>query len=1059
MVDLKKFVAYFLVLASIASSFAFVLSGVLSAPAPNAGSQTASTPEKTAPPVSQNAFVEKIPDSSPKVDIEPGLPPIILTDNLTENVAQGLTREFFRANMNGPVDVEGEPTVSLPSASQIDSAIVKKLASPETAVLVTLPNFNEIAAQSKFKIGSDTSPEELYAYLVSLDKTLKDTILSKDFNDLMQGDPSFEAISAVQFSHSRALYGLRELTVPSSLSALHASAFKLVSDAKKIVDIPTQDSNDPLKTLAVMKGISGKIELVLKNDFENFSAEFKKLEARRITVFPRPENTGLIGRIFVLEAHAQVGVPISTAIDVPTLSNWAANIGKWVRIIWEWAQKAILQALIHALIQAVQQQVVNWINGNGDPQFVMDWKDLVGLTFDAASNSTINRIAGILCTGLNVNIQAAFLPSPPYTLRFQCTINDIIRNLSTGFNVSFSAGGGFESFGQLLQQNFFIVSMETSDETLNHAIASVNARKNEAVVGAGFFSTKKCGDGSVVDRKTGMCPDGTPPIITTPGETISASISHTLNLGPDSIVNANDITGLVNAIISASVNRLIGAGLNGLLSLTAETSYPEQRNYETPPSGPEDIVIDIPDPVPAEQDPEIDLTSASAYQDSTRSEETGGFVVSGPADFATDYSNTSFSETSRGGTDPSYWYVQLPPPEYAEYIDEVQFATASHEGRSYPLIGWGGGGPNLLLTEQDPPGSCASAGSDCRPDGTWHRVPFASSEGRGIRIPAEFQRIEVAYVGFEAAHPIRLADVRIFRHLSPTINITNVPSSLTSAAARAGFDPLQSAWVSAQYFPFHRDAGVAAAISFVIRNSAGIVCTSAPCTLADGTYRFEYTATDPGVPVSTTRSKPVRVGAGGGAVPPPGGGVPPPGGGIPPPGGGGSATLSVTKTGTGAGTVTGAGAPAGTNISCGTNCDETYATSPTITLTATPGAGSTFAGWSGGGCSGMGACVVSMTLNIAITATFNSVGGGATLECFPARRVLSWYGSTFIVDMEARRGTGPYNWSNPGGTPSSLTGRVDPKVRIGYPAPRATYTATVTDTSSRLSRPCTIVIE
>jgi hypothetical protein len=77
--------------------------------------------------------------------------------------------------------------------------------------------------------------------------------------------------------------------------------------------------------------------------------------------------------------------------------------------------------------------------------------------------------------------------------------------------------------------------------------------------------------------------------------------------------------------------------------------------------------------------------------------------------------------------------------------------------------------------------------------------------------------------------------------------------------------------------------------------------------------------------------------------------------------------LSVIKAGTGAGTVT--SVPAG--INCGTDCSEVYSHGTTVTLTATPTTGSTFAGWSGGGCSGTGStCTVTMTAATSVMATF-----------------------------------------------------------------------------------------
>lgn len=69
-------------------------------------------------------------------------------------------------------------------------------------------------------------------------------------------------------------------------------------------------------------------------------------------------------------------------------------------------------------------------------------------------------------------------------------------------------------------------------------------------------------------------------------------------------------------------------------------------------------------------------------------------------------------------------------------------------------------------------------------------------------------------------------------------------------------------------------------------------------------------------------------------------------------------TLSVSTGGTGSGTVT--NNPSGTTFAAGTS----------VTLTATPGANSTFAGWSGA-CTGTGTCTVTMNANLSVTVAFN----------------------------------------------------------------------------------------
>jgi uncharacterized repeat protein (TIGR02543 family) len=69
-------------------------------------------------------------------------------------------------------------------------------------------------------------------------------------------------------------------------------------------------------------------------------------------------------------------------------------------------------------------------------------------------------------------------------------------------------------------------------------------------------------------------------------------------------------------------------------------------------------------------------------------------------------------------------------------------------------------------------------------------------------------------------------------------------------------------------------------------------------------------------------------------------------------------TLTITKSGAGSGTVT--SSPTGTTFNAGTS----------VTLAATPGANSTFAGWSGA-CTGTSrTCTVTMNSNLSVQASF-----------------------------------------------------------------------------------------
>jgi hypothetical protein len=76
--------------------------------------------------------------------------------------------------------------------------------------------------------------------------------------------------------------------------------------------------------------------------------------------------------------------------------------------------------------------------------------------------------------------------------------------------------------------------------------------------------------------------------------------------------------------------------------------------------------------------------------------------------------------------------------------------------------------------------------------------------------------------------------------------------------------------------------------------------------------------------------------------------------------------LAVAKQGNGRGKVT--SSPAG--IACGAVCKTILDRATEVTLTAAPRKGSRFTGWSGGGCSGRGTCVLTMSKPTVVTARF-----------------------------------------------------------------------------------------
>ena len=692
-----------------------------------------------------------------------------------------------------------------------------------------------------------------------------------------------------------------------------------------------------------MKQVSGKIESVLKNDFDAFSMEFKKLEAQNISVLPPAEGKNPIGQIFVREAHAIIGVPISTLVDVNSISTNVSTYGSWIRKIWEWVQKALLQQLIHSLILMIQQQVVGWINGEGDPQFVTNWQDLIGFTYDEASSSTINTIARLLCDGLDLNLRVGFLPPPVYNSRFGCSISQIL-NRADGSLDRFRNGfgeGGFQAYGAVLQENFFILSMETSDAALNDALAAQGAQVKDATVGGGFLSTKKCANNRAPNKQTGRCADGSQPILTTPGQTIGNTVSNALDLGPKSVVAAQDISGLIGAVVDAAINRVVLAGLNGLLGV-----YADRR--------------------PAGSTPLRDSCAGLA-----------------PGSPASDNCLASVRQAVTINASPDQNLLAGTTPGNAVLIPQFN-VTSSPQNQPPPVVitpvqCW----PKTRTWWLDPRnGSVVISIQALGGDGTYD---WFTPLGNPPRL-AGFGATNFS-PSFSIAQASTMQDITVTSAgVTDTCQIT-ITTDQTQVTPPPG--PLPTLTTLAVIKSGGGDGTITGALQ--AGGSAGIDCgadcqetyTTQPSVILTATPAIgsTFTGWSGGGCAGTNTCTVAMTQANGNQTI--------------------TATftaiisLTVSKAGTGAGTVT--SAPAG--INCGTDCNQTYPSggaAPSVTLTATATAGSVFAGWSGACTGTVRTCTLSMSQARATTATFNTTAGN-TLACAPATQTIAAGGNATVT--------------------------------------------------------------
>jgi hypothetical protein len=130
--------------------------------------------------------------------------------------------------------------------------------------------------------------------------------------------------------------------------------------------------------------------------------------------------------------------------------------------------------------------------------------------------------------------------------------------------------------------------------------------------------------------------------------------------------------------------------------------------------------------------------------------------------------------------------------------------------------------------------------------------------------------------------------------------------------------------------------------------------------------------------------------------------------------GDGSYLLAVSKSGSGSGTVT--SVPAG--ISCGADCSQSYTRGTSVTLTAAPASGSSFASWTGCASTSGAACTVAMTAARTVTAKFDptqtQLTASFTSDSFtPGTKQITMTqatasGDTVTVSVQVRNTSGLY---------------------------------------------------
>ncbi|MEK7192018.1 MAG: hypothetical protein AAB646_00690 [Patescibacteria group bacterium] len=257
-------------------------------------------------------------------------------------------------------------------------------------------------------------------------------------------------------------------------------------------------------------------------------------------------------------------IPRPVKAQIPTTDIASILNDIWVSVI----RPTLLETLKRRLLDVMVDQIVVWIQGGGKPKFVTNWRGFVKDAGQQAAGDFVQKIgAGFLCRPFNLQIQLKLLPIARFSPPIQtCTLDKIVGNIEN-FKKDFRKGGWIAYGASFSPQNNFLGALISSAQTLKlEEEAATLAAINEAMVGNGFLSTKKCQKDANGKDKPGTC------VVTTPGTAVGEAVKRAVGADFDYVVNANDLASYAAVITNALINRMISEGADGLLGDKAPAS-------------------------------------------------------------------------------------------------------------------------------------------------------------------------------------------------------------------------------------------------------------------------------------------------------------------------------------------------------------------------------------------------------------------------------------------------------------------------------------------------------
>ncbi len=273
-------------------------------------------------------------------------------------------------------------------------------------------------------------------------------------------------------------------------------------------------------------------------------------------------------------------------------------------------ERTALATLKKRLLDMMVDQIIGWIQGNGKPQFITDYKAFLKNAGNVAVGDLIQDAGwGRVCEPFRAKLRLQLqLQNTVFSERASCSLNSVINNFEDFYNDF--AQGGWLAYNEMWKpaNNQYGALILANDEMDRRRAEAERAAELQAIAGKGFTGQTQCNewkyqvrDAYVGNPVQSATQPSTPPegygradapsgtwictnfSVITPGSVSEGLVTKAVGSSLDYLIGSNDLSAYASAIASAAINRLIKEGFEhgGLAELSLPTIDSAPRNEPT----------------------------------------------------------------------------------------------------------------------------------------------------------------------------------------------------------------------------------------------------------------------------------------------------------------------------------------------------------------------------------------------------------------------------------------------------------------------------------------------